>query len=239
MLTNQQSEKTFTGEIMPLIFGDFNGSRFDNLQRSLPDGLFTTPRSVFHGPLAYTQMSFMQAEEEDLNYYWETVQVGKQNRVQMAYFDMFEMTRSQTVFLFAVLGGGLLGAVYGLITLLVAFVKFLLRRRKQAALAVPGNRLYRKGNSIAAALLLLFPLNLILLTAQLMTFQPYGNYFWQFVLTTVIGISMIAALVLLIRGTLDKTEPRKKRIQYSFTGFFTAIALFTIAYWQMYQFWVL
>ena len=144
-MTNQQNETTFTEGVRPLVFGEFIGSAFDTEKRDIPEGFYTTPRAVYHGPLALTQVGVMKATEEDLTMYWEEVDTGGEHRIQMAYMDIIRVEPASLLILLILAGGLLLGAVYGLLTLLGTGIAALWRRRKKPAAQIKHSG-YRKWN---------------------------------------------------------------------------------------------
>ena len=238
VMTNQQNETTFTEGVRPLVFGEFIGSPFDTEKRDIPEGFYTTPRAVYHGPLALTQVGVMKATEEDLTMYWEEVDTGGEHRIQMAYMDIIRVEPASLLILLILAGGLLLGAVYGLLTLLGTGIAALWRRRKKPAAQIKHSG-YRKWNMLAAGALVLFVLNIVILVLQLMSFQPLWQYRWQPVLSAVLALVFIALLFILGKAVLSKSVPGKRRVQYGFTALFLAIALCANIYWQMYQFWAL
>lgn len=238
VMTNQQNETTFTEGIRPLVFGAFAGSQFDTLERAIPEGFYTSPRVVYHGPLAFTQAAVMQATEEDMTMYWEEVQTDGEHRIQMPYMDLIRLDTASLVLLIVLVGGLLLGAVYGLLTLVVTGIAALWRKRKKTETKKERPRGW-KWNLAAAGALVLFALNIAVLVLQLMSFQPLWQYRWQPVLSALLAILFVVLLVVLGKSLLSDSLPGKRRLQYGLTIVFLVVALAANIHWQMYQFWAL
>lgn len=243
VLTNQNMDRYYSEGIMEKVFGTFTDSPQADTERTLPEGLYRTARTIKQGPLSIYSALMLPMTEKDMDSFWAVDTSDGFTRVVYPYGDMVRVEPREailTLILVSLLAAGIL---YALGTLIIGgLILTPLSRRK--ARRTPGGAseaLYplKKSNYLTSALILLWAGNAIFLAVRIFTFTPSSNYLWQIGLNGLIALVMIILLIYYMAPVRQKNLRTRDRVKTVLAAVFLTAAITAIFYWQMYAFWAI
>lgn len=237
-MSNVSQESVFSNELPEVIFGPFSDSEYFIKDRPIPSFLLQNARSTFTGPLSFTRASLVYMEESDSQTLWDYTEHGGVKRIQTPYTDLLRLDTPQAILLITLIVSFVIGAVYGLFTLIGGgLILRPIQKRRLAKLHMsPLPQTNRSWNYISAAILVLFFLNIIVLLLQLIMYQPQTQWFWQILLATGLMVGMLVLMVsyLEIHQALNRPVVR---IKYLVTFILLGLMFMAGMYFHIYQFW--
>lgn len=178
-------------------------------------------------------------EESDLDDFWVYVKGQGVEKIISSYGDMLKLSPAEYIPIIALPLLLAAGAFYALSTCVAGgcIVSPLIRLRKRKQ-GIPLEKIPFAGwNYAACALILLWLVNFVTIALQITTYAPSSQYTWQFALSAVMGIAMLAMAGTMTIHLKKMKQPVKRKVKYGFTTFFLFVFLVATLYWNMYQFW--
>lgn len=241
VMTNQSGEKIYNRDMMELVFGAYERSKYTD-DNEIPPGGFRTARTVRKGPFKIMSLSYgnVDANEKRL---WIYDDSGERGKIVYGYEDQIEtslplfLAEAGITFLWIV------AFAFSAVSLVVRGVLCLVCRFKKRGGPVEENCKRKKlgcWSTAAAVSQLAAMLLLCLVIYHVSVFALGDTYIWIFaaigVLALIMGVQCVYGLI-----HNNKTErqylKRRQRIFNNITIFFLMVAVVNVLYWNLFMFW--
>lgn len=226
VMTNQTMEQTYTGEMLDVIYGEFQNTAAD-----VPEGLYQSARTIDDGPFSFMKFQMTVMGEEDLNDYWVHTDGSGIEAVEYPTVDFIKLGGGESFLRIAVLVLLFAGIVYSFASLVIVTVKslFFRNRLREDTARLP--------NVILNLLILILMVNFITVVIRFILYAPSTALAWHYYLFFALLILLpLSAVWLIRRAGLER--PLLSKITISSTVFLAAFGLFFIFYFDLYQFWL-
>lgn len=233
VMTNQAAESTYNSEMMELIFGEYERSKYITGDEVV-SGIYRPARTVRKGPFKFLSLSY-SIGEVDGDELWLADESAGLRKIVYSYGDYVEVPTAEFVLEMGLFLLWIAAVLFSIISLLVQLILVIVRklRKKEPAKNALGKW------STAVGLLQL--LALILLFAVIVCVSAYvrwNAYVWMFVLFGILAIVMVCMSVYgIVKNRGAKLKKRQKVFHY-FTVGFMVVTVVNILYWNLFMFWV-
>lgn len=232
VMTNQSNETVYNEEMMELIFGAFSEERYFDTQRSQPEGIYRSARTVRTGPFKIMSLSFMFGEVEP-DEVWMTGRSGGAEKICFPYGDYVRVPVWQFVVEMALFLLGIIALLFSIISLLVKFVRKIVCICRKKQLSIPLGR----WSMLAAVMQAAAVVVLAVMASGAMSYALANSYAWMTVLLAVLAVFM-TGFILYGAITLPKTKSSKMRKFYNWsTAVLLAVTVVNIMYWNLFMWW--
>lgn len=232
VMTNQSNETVYNSEMMELVFGEFSAESYFETERTAPEGIYRSARTVRVGPFKIISFSFLFDEwgQEEA---WMAQTVNGVEKVCYPYEDFVRVPVWQFVLEVALVALWVLAVLFSVISLLVKLIRKIIYTARKKTLSVALGKW-----SATAALIQLAAVILFAVMASLaMAYALASSYTWM---VAVMGVLALVMLGLVLYGIwqMRKSSASKKRKIYNWlTIFMLLAAVANILYWNLFMWW--
>lgn len=232
VMTNQSNETVYNEEMMELIFGAFSEQTYFDSERSLPEGIYRSARTVRTGPFKLVSLSFMFGEVEP-DEVWMTGRSGGVEKISFPYGDYVRVPVWQFMLEMTLFFLGIAAVLFSILSLLVRLIRGIVAVCRKKQLTIPLGR----WSMLAAVMQVAVVVVLAILVFRAMSYALADSYAWMAVVFAVIAVFM-TGFTLYGAVTLLKTESTKWRKLYNWvTAILLAVTVGNIIYWNLFMWW--
>ena len=232
VMTNQAAESIYNSEMMELIFGAYERSKYI-AEDTVPSGIYRPARVVRKGPFKFLSLSY-SIGEVDKDMLWIADDSTGHRKIVYSYGDYVEVPTVEFVLEMGLFLFWIAAVLFSLISLIVRLITIIVRKVRKKE---PVKNMLGKW-SIAAGLLQL--LILLLLFAVIVCVSAYVRwraYAWLFAAFGVLALVMAGMCVYgLVKNRGMQLKKRQKVFNY-FTIGFMVVTVANILYWNLFMFW--
>lgn len=233
VMTNQAAESTYNTEMMELIFGKYERSKYIS-GNEVPTGIYRPARTVRKGPFKFLSMSYSIGEVDE-SQLWAADESAGLRKIVHSYGDYVEVPTAVFLLEMGLFLLWIAAVLFSFVSLLVRLILVIVRKLRKKE---PAKNLLGKWSTAAGLLQILA---LILLSAVIICVSAYvrwNTYVWIFVLFGILAIVMASMSVYgIVKNRGTQLKKRQKVFNY-FTVGFMVVTVVNILYWNLFMFWI-
>lgn len=232
VMTNQSQETVYNLEMMELIYGSFSEEIYFDAERTAPEGIYRSARTIRTGPFKLISASFLfgdlLADE-----FWTTGTSGGVEKIGYPSSDFIRVP----VWLF-VLEVGLIvlwaaAVLFSVMSLIVKLIRKIVRASEKDRTVAPLER----WSTIAALIQLTAVALLAAVALHAFGYALSSSYAWMIVAFGII-LAVMVGLAIYGAAMLRKVESTGKLKCCNWAAvIFLAISVANIVYWNLFMFW--
>lgn len=232
VMTNQSNETVYNEEMMELIFGAFSEDRYFDVERSQPEGIYRSARTVRTGPFKIMSLSFLFGEVEPDEFWMTGISSGTE-KICFSYGDYVRVPVWQFVLEMGLFLLEIAALLFSVISLVVKLIRRIVCVCRKKQITIPLGRW-----SILAAFLQIAAIAVLAAMAvQVMSYALAGTYAWLTVVFAVLAVLMTGFIVYAI-ARIPKIKATKKRKAYNWsTAILLVVTVANILYWNLFMWW--
>jgi hypothetical protein len=159
-------------------------------------------------------------------------------RIVAPYWNMIRISGGMALASLTSVSALALSLLYGTGTLLIKGLQKIIHIIKGTAIDDEKHKTSKRLNSLSAALLVLYPLNLMTIVIQLMDLKAIKSFYWQWLLNPVLVLAM-AMVVVWTKKNWRFQHLAGQKIRSSLNSVLMVGLVFSFFYWELYALWLL
>jgi len=235
VMTNQGSEQIYNFTLPELVFGPMQ-----NKGEPIPKGFYVSARSVWKGPFKF-QSSLVLPEAfaayAKLGGTYAIEEREGLTKIVAPYWDMIRISQERAVATLTAISAIAFSMLYGTGTLLVNGIQKISQRAKE--IGDGRDNKYKRFNRLSAALMVLYPVNVITIIFQLMSLKEQKEFYWQWFLNPIFILAMGVLIFWVIKNLYSQQLTRGQKIRIFITILLMTGLIFSFFFWELYALWLL
>lgn len=232
VMTNQAAESIYNSEMMELIFGAYERSKYI-AEDTVPSGIYRPARVVRKGPFKFLSLSY-SIGEVDKDMLWIADESTGHRKIVYSYGDYVEVPTVEFVLEMGLFLFWIAAVLFSLISLFVRLITIIVRKVRKKE---PVKNLLGKWSTAAGLLQLLILILLFAVIVCVSAYVPWRAYAWLFAAFGVLALVMAGMCVYgLVKNRGMQLKKRQKVFNY-FTIGFMVVTVANILYWNLFMFW--
>lgn len=233
VMTNQAAESIYNSEMMELIFGTYERSKYI-AEDTVPSGIYRSARTVRKGPFKFLSLSYSIGEVDE-DTLWAADESAGLRKIVYSYGDYVEVPTAEFVVEMGLFLLWIAAIVFSLISLLVRLIAIIVRKlcKKESVKNALG-----KWSAAAELLQLLALLLLFAVVVCVSICVQWNAYVWVFAVFGILGLLMAGMSIYgIVKNRGAQLKKRQKVFNY-FTVGFMVVTVTNILYWNLFMFWM-
>lgn len=233
VMTNQAGESIYNSEMMELIFGAYERSKYIE-EDTVLSGIYRPARTVRKGPFKFLSLSYSIGEVDE-DTLWAADENAGLRKIVYSYGDYVEVPSAVFVLEMGLFLLWIAAVLFSMISLLVRLIVIIVRRLRKKE---PVKNVLGKWSTAAGLLQLLVLFLLFAVLVCISVYIRWNSYAWLF---AVFGLLAFAMAGMSIYGVVKNRGAQLKTGQKVFNYFtvvFMVVTVVNILYWNLFMFWV-
>lgn len=236
VMTNQSGETVYNTEMMQLIFGKYERSKYTQ-ENEIPAGIYRTARTVRKGAFKFMGFGYANEPDDDELWIWSKA-VGEnsgQDKIVYSYGDWVRVPVMRFVFEVGLVLLWAAAVGFSAVFLLIRLIMMLVRKiKKKTAIK------YNLGKwGVAASLLQLTTVLFLALIIRNVSNCAMGyTYVWIFAVMGVVALAMSAMCIYAVFHKRNGGVRIREKVLYFTIGVFMMVTVVNVLYWNLFMFWI-
>lgn len=235
IMTNVYLDSLYQDDFPEVIYGQQKEGYTNEKELA---GSYMCSRAIFKGPLKIQLLQVSTELVGQRGIYGMSEYHGRKV-LEVSIEDFIQFTKGELLAIYMTTYPWIGAMIWSLLSLVVGIAEFLWnrRRKKHGSSIIPSPE--GKWNCVSCGSVLLLAVNLggIILCLTYNVASKY--YFWQFILSAILGILMVVLLIQFFLKRKTYCITKGKTAKCIFTAFSLAFTIISIWYWQIFMFWKL
>lgn len=236
VMTNQAGETVYNTEMMQLIFGKYERSKYTQ-ENEMPAGIYRTARTVRKGAFKFMSFGYANEPDDDELWIWSKA-VGENSGRDKIVYSYGDWVRVPVMCFVFEVGLVLLWAAavgFSAVFLLIRLIMMLVRKIKKKA-AIKHN--LGKWSVAASFLQMTTVLFLALIIRNVSNCAMGYTYVWMFAMMGVVALAMSAMCIYAVFHKRNGGVRIREKVLYFTIGVFMMVTVVNVLYWNLFMFWI-